>query len=417
MATDEWLLYGQRELINLSRTAQLAEVLGIDMLWTMPDDVAWIEAATGGIDYGVIEQAPWYDPGFPASAEFAGLVPLSFNGLGDSTREASTIEYITDGGSAGRARNKTLPIVASVAVLASTERGAEFGKAWLDRVLAGSGARQFCSGSDLYFFAYDGEDSDEVPPLLHYRDVSLSRGTSITRKRSNHCSVMLTLTFTLTANDPFMYGIPVTLFQNFGGGSITPVEPHTISSGSVSMIEVPCPVYDYTPIYDPLYPALVAPPTAPDFYPDGWNLPEGREFTRYWTRQSPLHPTSLSLVPQITLTSNVEARMVRVSVWPSTADVDETCEPLWQAIITYMPAVLQFIIDGEQRAPYAWDGGSPRVRRTDSLVYGAGARPLDWTAFNDPSGYLVTLDLMKKGSTVEGDGTLRMEFSLVSKSD
>jgi hypothetical protein len=411
MATDEWLSYGGVELVNLARTTALAVTLGIDTLWTDPEAVAWVEDARNGEDYDLISTAPWYDAGFPASAEFAGIVPLSIAGLDDSTKEATTTEYITNGGSSGKPRNKTLSLPCNVAIIASTERGADFGKRWLDRVLGGRGSRTFCSGSELAYYQWEPSDVTPLPPVVHRRDVTISKATTVTRKRSNYCSATWIVTFTLVANDPFEYGEPVDQFTGLGG-AVT--GGGVVSSGSVGLIETSCPVYDYSPIYDPLYPALVAPPTLPTFYPDGWDFADGAAFTRYWVRTAPVEPSALGLVPTLTLLSAGDvSRMVRIQVWPGNADVESMCDPLWTAYVTYLLPDVPLYIDGEQQASYFWDGVSAAVRRADSLVYGEGATPIGWDSFNDPNGLLITLDLQP--SLVEGAVTAGL--SLVPKSD
>lgn len=414
MAYDGWFLYGDTEVVNLSRTAQLADRMGIEAMWTNPDDVAWIQSALGGVGYSLIANAPWYDAGVPASSEFAGVVMLSLSGLDDSTREAVTVEYITNGGSSGKARNKTLPLVANVALVATTQRGAKFGKAWLDRVLSAGGARTFCAGSDLRYFAAEQGSGEGVPDQVHRRDVSLTRGGSTTRKWSNHCSAVWFVTFTWTANDPFEYGEEIAQFTGLGGAVSGPT---VASSGSEAFVEQECPVYDYSPVYDPLYPALVAPPSAPDFYPDGWALIPGVTIDRFWVRLDPTEPSALGLVPMLTLTTDAEARMVRVSIWPQVSGTDALCDPLWSAIVTYLPPGGEFIIDGEQEAAYLWDGVSANVRRTDSLVFTTGARPMTWPSFNDEDGLLVTLDIMSGSDDYDGGGTVRAALTLVPKSD
>lgn len=408
MAYDGWLTYGGVELVNLSRTVQLAQTLGINTLAFTPEDVAWIETALGGTDYDDITEAPWYDSGVPASMEFAGIVSLGVPGLDDSTYEASTTEYISDGGNSNRGRNATLPLVASMALIASTDRGADFGNRWLARVLRGSGTRMFCSGSDLRYFQF--VPSEGVTAVqAHRRDVSLTRAPSITRKRSGDCAVTWTLTFTWTANDPFEYGEEVAQFTTLGG-SVT--GPGVVSSGTLSLVETPCPVYDYTPIYDPLYPALVAPPTAPNFFPDGWGIEPGMSFDRSWVRLAPVEPSALNLVPMLTLSTSTEARTIRVSIWPGDADTDEQCDPLFAVVVTYLPISGAMYIDGEQQAAYVWDGVSPLVRRTDSLVYAPDASPVEWAGFNSPDGLLVALDTF----TPAGD-FVRAGLSLIPKSD
>lgn len=422
MATDKWVEFADVELFNLSRTAQLAEVMGIDTVWTDPATVAWIETARGtGQDYGDVGDAPWYDPGFPASGEFAGVMPLSMPGLDDSTAEASTIEYITDGGSSGKTRNKTLTLVASVAIVASTPRGADYGKRWLDRMLRGTSGlgRTFCSGSIMRYYRVDGATGSPAPDIMHRRDVTLTRGVVVTRKRDTYCSSTWTATFTLTANDPFEYSEEMPRVLNLGAATPTaPVgAPALLSYGSLGMVEQDCPSYDYSPIYDPLYPAFVAPPAAPQFYPDGWDLVEGVNFTRYWARIASIEPSSLNVVPVLSLKTGTAARMVRVSVWPGGSALDDYCGALWTAIVMYLPAGgVELVVDSEQHATYVWDGVSPLVRRADSLAYGPGAKPLSWGSFNDPSGLLVTMDVMV-GAAYSGGGTIRAEFSLVAKSD
>lgn len=415
MATDKWIEYNGVELVNLSRTAQLAQTLGIDVVWVAPEYVQWVEDALGGTDYDDITEAPWYDSGYPASSEFAGIIPMSIPALDDSTLESSVVEYITNGGNSGRSRNATLPIVASLTIIASTDRGAQFGKRWLDRRLKETGTRAFCSGVDLRLFAYDEQNNAGSPPQIHFRNVRLTRGASVTRKRSTDCATVWWINVTLTANDPFIYGDPVLAVEGLG---IEPSGPGLIADGIVVLTELECPVYDYSPIYDPRYPALVPPPVPPDFYPAGWDVVPGMTFERYWAQVTAPEPSSLDVVPIITLSSDTEARMVRVSIWEEQSSYDSQCDPLFSVMVTYIPPDVQFIIDGEREASYVWDGVSPAVRRTDSLVYAPDARPVDWSKFNDPDSLFITLDLFSGSSgELAPFGAVEVKVELVPKSD
>lgn len=408
MAYDGWLEYNGEEFINLSRTAQLAEALGITSLWTDSGSVQWIQDDLAGTDYGDIAAAPWYDPGHAPSAEFVGLVVMSLPNLDDSTTTASTTESIGDGGHTSSGRNATLTLVWSVAILASTDRGADFGKRWMDRQLKNSGSPVFCRGADLRYFRYAGEDA----PMVHRRDVRLTRGSSITRKRRDDCSVTWFVTFTTVCNDPYEYGEEFPQISELGG---VVAGPSLLTSGDLPLVETTCPSFDYSPIYDPLFPAMVPSPTAPDFLPTGWTISAGDDFYRYWARIEPFEPTGLLSVPIITLTCDVESRMVRVSIWPATETNDVQCDPLFSAVVSYLPADQQFIIDGEQKAAYVWDGFSDSVRRTDTLVYAPDANPVQWTAFNDAGGFLVTLDMFD--SEADGYEPVRAALTLVPKSD
>ena len=435
MASYEWLEYNGTMLVNTLRTALLARAMGVDTVRINAASLAWLDGAmpryTGfglggfgegefgfgelveGLDYGAITDAPWYDAGYPASSEFAGFIPLDVRGLDDSSLESATVEYITDGGHVGKARNATLPIVANFAIIAKTERGAEYGKRWLDRVLMASGPRPFCAGADLRYFRWAGADA----PIVHRRNVRLTRGTSVTLKRKSTCSATWLVTFTMTAADPYEYGEPDPKIDHMGGATPT-TGPGVTSSGSLVLTQVPCAEYDYSPIYDPLYPALVAPPAPPDFLPAGWTIESGDTFDRRWARISPVEPSSLNTVPVIQLHTTTEARMVRVSVWPGGSAADDQCDPLFSVVVSYLPAYVRFYIDGERKAAYVWDGYSPIVRRTDSLVYSNDADPVQWAAFNDPAGLLVTLDTFAKvGGGYEGDGNITASLALTPKSD
>lgn len=430
MSYDGYISINDSELINVARTSRLAKAIGLDTFRIKSELVQAIQGRFVGdgfglgefglvlfggpvSDYDDITKSPWYDAGYPASAEFAGIVPLAMQGLDDSTLESSVIEYITDGGHSGKGRNATLSIVASVALIATTERGAEFGKRWMDRTLRSPGPQVFCAGSDMTYMRYPAVDA----PMVHRRDVRLTRGTSITRKKVSACSTTWLATFTLTAADPYEYGDPEDKITSLKGATST--GPGVTSTGFLYDTEAGCPVYSYDPLYDPLFPALVPSPVAPNFLPTGWSITEGLGYYRSWARITPLEPTALNVVPLIKLSCTTEARMIRVSVWPMSYSADAKCDPLFSVVVSYLPANVNFYIDGEQKAAYTWDGSSAFVRRTDSLVYSPDGYPLEWTAFNDPAGLLVTMDsfYIESSRTYQGNGTVTASLSLLPKSD
>jgi hypothetical protein len=407
MAYDGWIEFDGLELINLSRTAQLAATLGIDTLWVDPADVAWIETTLGGSLYGTVAESPWYDAAFPASAEFAGVVSLGFQGLDDSSAASNTTEYVTDGGNGGRLRSSTKPIVVSAAIIASTERGAKFGKDWLSARLRGSSGS--CSGFSLRYFQWAASGA----PKAHYRRVSLSRGISITRKRVSDCATTWLVTFTLTANDPFEYSEQTPSITYLGATDVATGPGITNSGGRLSnVVQTSCPAFDASPIYNPVSPALVPSPTAPNIIPDDWPVTVGATFQRWWAEISPLEPSAAPCVPVVALHGSGQA--ARVSIWDAATVNTDQCDPLWCAVISYLPPSMTFTIDGEQEMAYAWDGAAPLVRRADSLVFSPSAGPVEWTSFSNPSGYLVTLDVLATPVTT---GAVNMSLALVSKTD
>lgn len=429
MGDINYMTLGERELFNVARTARLARAIGLDTVRIRKEIIFAIEGRFVGYGFGLggfgeepfggpistyddVTQSPWYSESDPASIEFAGILPLAVQGLDDSSREATTTEYITDGGSTGSARNSTQTLVASVVIVATTDRGAEYGKRYLDRVLRdpnpSSEAKGSCSGADLSYFRYMPVAPDTAP-LVHRRNVSVTRGTSITRRKFSRCSSAWLATFTLTAGDPYEYGEPEQVVDALGYDDTSVVR---------TLTEQGCATFDYSPIYDPLYPALVESPTAPDFLPSGWTIAEGLGFKRAWANVSGVSGADFALVPLITLRSDVEARMVRISVWQGGYPTDSACGPLWSAVVSYLPADTDFYVDGEQKAAYTWDGTSPYVRRTDSLVYSPDAGPVEWGAFTAEDGLLVTLDTFAlPGGGYQGNDQVKLSVSLIPKSD
>lgn len=409
MAYDGWLEYAGSEFINLGRTAQLADAFGIDTVWVLPNTVDFIETDLAETGYGDIASAPWYDPGFPGSSEFAGIIPLSVSGLDDSTMTSTPVEYIVDGGHSGQSRNSTLPIVFNVALVASTERGAEYGLRWMNRRLRESDGTK-CSGADLRYFRY----ANGGAPIAHRRDVRLTRGSSVTRKRVSDCSSTWMVTFTLTAGDPYEYGEPVTAVTALGSADGA-TGPLVTDSGVLTLTDQPCIGVNYDPIYDPLAPALVAPPAPPNLLPSGWVDETGNTFDRYWARIAAPEPSALNVVPVITLSTPTAGRMVRVAIWPSASATDDQCDPLFAAVLIYLPDVStgELVLDGEQKVAYVWDGVSLYVRRADTLAYSPEAGPVEWTAMSDDDGFILTLDLFDGA----GDGDIRVALDLVPKSD
>lgn len=404
MAHDGWFDFNGSELVNISRTAQLAESLGVDGVWVNPSDVAWIDDEVGGSDYAVVANAPWYDAAHAPSSEFAGVVPLSFTGLDGNSLEAPVTEYVLGGGRVGSPVRKVLPIVASVALVGTTERGVEYGVRWLSQLLLGASPRA-CSGGVLTYFQHGGAGA----PRIHRRNVGLTRGVNITQKRSGDCSVIWLATFTLTAGESPEYSEPEFLLGELGAPLA--VGPSVLSNGSLPVPFSRCPSYDYSPVYDPQNPALVSAPSSPNFYPTGWVPQDGSVLDRFWAKVAIHGPSDLPVVPIITLRAvDQAARMVRVSIFDAGAPLDAQCEALWTATVAYLPPGQDLIIDGEERAAYVLLGNGGR-RRADSLVYGPDASPIIWADISGADSLLVTMDI--GASSV--NSTVRASLSTVKK--
>lgn len=412
MATDSYMSFAGVELINHARTVALAESLGIDTVWIRPEDVDWIQPALPDTStYGDITTAPWYDANYPASMQFAGFISLAMQGLNDSTEQSVITEYINDGGASSSKRNATLPIVASVVVVASTDEGADFGVRWLSHRLKGN---QPCDGDQLRYFRYENAVVSDPARFAHRNGVVLTRGVSVTRKRVTACSATLLTTFTMTATDPFEYGDPITLVQSLGQSSPSLPVSGSTSGGPLMLTETGCPSYDYTPVYDPLYPALVAPPTAPDIPPAGWSIAEGDSFQRWWVKVPAAEPNGLDFMPiiELVLNATTAVRYTRVSIFSGSAATDTQCDPYFSVVSSYLPPGNGDLnVNGEARASYFEGGDYPVERRADSVVFSPDAGPVDWSAFNDPSGLLIVVDVFDTSNYADAN------VSVVSRSN
>lgn len=416
--------FAGQELINHSRTVQLCQNLGIDIVRLRDDATRWVEDALLPAEpYGDPQSAPWHEPGNLDSEEFAGLLALDVSGLKDSTQSAAVTEFMGDGGNLGRSRNSTGTLVWNVALLASSEAGADFGLRWLKNRLAQPDFGGKRLGSNLRYFAYDQRSAGVVPPFKHRRRVKLTRGLSVTKRRSKGCHVLTIVTFTMQTGDPFEYGERLPQIEDLGG-SVT--GPTLYQNGSFYADQIACPVFDFSPVYDPNIPALVAPPTPPSLIPEGWKIAEGERFGRYWAELDPFTPRDLSVVPVFTLSTSSEARQVRVSVWAFDTDQTTTresqCGPLWSAVVGYVPVGVDLVIDGEAQSAYTWDGQNSRL--ATSLLYSPEGGPVEWKSFNSSRnmpgnrGLVVTLDAFEfSPGVIEGNGGLRLAVDFVEKSD
>lgn len=127
------------ELVNASRvkayTDNLAPTLGLRGC----EDCEGLDDALGET-YTTPEQdnAPWYDPTDPATADFYGVYPLGFEGIDDSTRAIESAELTGDGSVVVGSRFTGKDIRVSGMAFAKDEAALYAGVSWLDSALNGT---------------------------------------------------------------------------------------------------------------------------------------------------------------------------------------------------------------------------------------------------------------------------------------
>lgn len=141
------------ELVNAARvkayTDNLAPTLGLRGC----EDCEGLEAALGETYSTPAEDnAPWYDPTIPDTADFYGVYPLNFEGIDDSTRVIESAELTGDGSVVVGSRYTGKDIRVQGMAFAKTEAALYEGVSWLDSALNGTEEGR-CFGDRLNVFA------------------------------------------------------------------------------------------------------------------------------------------------------------------------------------------------------------------------------------------------------------------------
>lgn len=435
MAWTGYFTYGGREFVNYPRTMTLAGTMGLHWVRRLPvgED---LESALGQ-NHASVTDAPWYDPDEPASAEFAGCIPLDVTGIEDSTLEAAVFEFTTEGGRVMKGRNTMKEVVFSLALVGASECAVDYGFRWLKRTLTNRGCFGVagCNGQDLTYAAcepsagaqsvllldglhadstdweltldgsptgeaFDGGDaygwqSAEWASIERsLRDGAITRAPRVTGKRSiSGCGGEVWLvSFTLTTK-PFEYGRTFRVIAGLGESEDPYATGMSGNSGSTTYAMESCPRPIYTPVYDPECPALVAPPTAP-------NLTIGcfPQFTGSWDRDYAEIPANVIPVwdevrPIIHVTATGgDERWVRVVFYDGYATPTDDCDGrIGEFRISYIPAGRTITIDTARQKVYFMDENG-NSRDAGSLVLGGANTPTKWFGLSCGGSYYVTLD-------------------------
>lgn len=141
------------ELVNAARvkayTDNLAPTIGLRGC----DDCEGLPEALGE-EYTTPEadNAPWYDPTDPETADFYGVYPLAFEGIDDSTRTIESAELTGDGSVVVGSRYTGKDIRVSGMAFAKDEAALYAGMSWLDNALNGTEEGR-CFGDRLNLYS------------------------------------------------------------------------------------------------------------------------------------------------------------------------------------------------------------------------------------------------------------------------
>lgn len=189
---------------------------------TLGYDDSWTELRTwlgeGGGCY-LPQEAPWYNPSVPASAEFVGVWVMSVEGLDALPVSRDINDAVCGGGVAGPVRTPARELDFDVLVIGCTNAGARYGLSWLSRTLRTAQR----SGVDMEFLDAHPQDTSESPDALARRmhRVVLTSAPTVSETsghgggNQHRQASVLRADFTLTALDPYVWGLPRTHVPDF----------------------------------------------------------------------------------------------------------------------------------------------------------------------------------------------------------
>jgi hypothetical protein len=219
---DGYFALDGQEVINAART----EAYAADQTWFRP--VFDNDNLAGLLDHAEytfpLDEAPWYDPDVPESADFFGYYPLEVTGLDDSSRTSQVTESTLHGGAPGRLRFATRPVVFNGILVGANEKAVAYGAMWLRRVLlgdlCGNPGLDHTLGTDLSFLSSAPDEFDTYEDLYRkVRRFSVNAGPTVTSKRTiQSCGgAVWMVTFTGVAGDPYVYGATKSVINGYLG--------------------------------------------------------------------------------------------------------------------------------------------------------------------------------------------------------
>lgn len=248
------LKLGGVEIANSARAVAYFDKLAAPGLSVTFDD-SWTHTARflGQQDYRLptLDQAPWYDPLDPDSADFGGIWPMQVEGLDSAKYSREIVQGNGDGGTFGKGRYDTRTINVTALLYATTSAGVDYGVRWLSSILRGDRCKGDFAGQILEYLtsAPDVDPSFDnaafaacVAPyqrVLH--EVVMTAGPTITERfavvetADGPHATAYRVEFELTAGIPWAYRPAVPLVTNLKFNTVPAATPiyFVIATGGV----------------------------------------------------------------------------------------------------------------------------------------------------------------------------------------
>lgn len=139
--TPSLVCLGCSDIVNNQRTQayiQWAQAQGkFDVKCCPSPYFSWCEDDNAIFTDPVTDEACWFDPNFPESADFLGVYVNDLDGLENDTYTRSVSNNLSDGSSLGRGSLSGKTLTFDVVLFGTSCAGLEWGRRWLQRTLRG----------------------------------------------------------------------------------------------------------------------------------------------------------------------------------------------------------------------------------------------------------------------------------------
>lgn len=152
------------------------------------------------------DEAPWYNPMVPASAEFLGINPISIDVL--TVLQRKVVTRARGGGVVGPLTPQPRVLQFQGHMFASTERGMAYGDRWVNEVLANENCN-YTPFNEVLLAPACPETEDDLRRIF---DAGVTDGPIMTPSDLPHCK-MSVLNFQLTAGVPHLFSPDISITE------------------------------------------------------------------------------------------------------------------------------------------------------------------------------------------------------------
>lgn len=411
-----WLSFAGTEVINTHRTVayvrEALPALGIKHPYESPFIEYAIQEPTNYTN-PVADEAPWYDPGAPETADFLGFYTTDMMGFTDGTGVGTSVEGAGDGGVIYGARHRTREMRVVGQLIGRTQEGAEAGLTWLRAVLQGSNCNDNCGGDEVCFLVAPPVSADRGDSVVRKaREVSRISGPTVLREFPLSCGGwMIEVEYLLSAGSPWLYGEPVLVAAAEGTNLATYIAGATIDLLAYNLSvcggwEGPGSVAQRAlPIVDPDCPPLPSPPTVPSPTQICADVPTDYQTYAIYVPDDQVHEWKDGVLQLRITNGNKAMRFARIRLLPrplatqQVVDLDP-CSACGDIMISYFPAGATITLDGmTERSSIVHFNRTP-VSANHLLTGTAGEIP-EWPIFTCGLGYYVLVEV-PNGTSLAG---------------